>query len=154
VYNCSRFLIKRLAAAVCCLTLAAGAAAFGASDAVKSIVDSYLQIHALLVADKTDGVKAQAAAIVKTAAAMGDTGAAIVKAARAVESATDLKTTRDAFGPLSEAVIAAAQAEGMTDLGVKQAFCPMVKRPWLQKDDKIRNPYYGTTMLECGEFKK
>ena len=30
----------------------------------------------------------------------------------------------------------------------------MVKRSWLQKDEKIRNPYYGSTMLECGEFKK
>jgi len=146
--------MKRLAAAVCCLSLVAGAAALSASDAVKSIVESYLQIQALLAADKADGVKAPAAAIAKTAATMGDKGAAIAKTARTLEGAADLKTMRDAFGPLSEAVIAAAQAEGMQDLGVKQAFCPMVKRPWLQKDGKIRNPYYGNAMLECGEFKK
>jgi hypothetical protein len=24
---------------------------------------------------------------------------------------------------------------------------------WLQKEDKVRNPYYGTLMLECGELK-
>ncbi|HET7216490.1 MAG TPA: DUF3347 domain-containing protein [Vicinamibacterales bacterium] len=146
--------MKRLITAVFCLMFIAGSSALRASDAMKAIVESYLQIHAKLVTDKTDGVKASAAAIAKSAAAMGQSGAAIAKAAKAVEDATDLKTTREAFGPLSEAVIAAAQADGMKDLGVKQAFCPMVKRPWLQKDDKIKNPYYGTAMLECGEFKK
>lgn len=151
--------MKRLVAACCVLLIAfpaasAGAAAFRASDAMKAIVASYLEIHARLTADKTDGIKASAAAIARTAAAMGERGAAMARAAKAVEDAGDLKTARDAFGPLSEAVIAAAQAEGMQDLGVRQAFCPMVKRPWLQKEDKIRNPYYGSSMLECGEIKK
>ena len=46
---------------------------------------------------------------------------------------------------LSDAVVAAAKAEGWKDLGdVKLAYCPMVKQSWLQKDEKIRNPYYGT----------
>ena len=46
---------------------------------------------------------------------------------------------------MSDAVIAAAKAEGWKDLsGVKLAYCPMVKRSWLQKDEKISNPYYGT----------
>ena len=36
---------------------------------------------------------------------------------------------------------------------MKIAYCPMVRQSWLQKDEKIRNPYYGSTMLECGEFK-
>jgi hypothetical protein len=30
----------------------------------------------------------------------------------------------------------------------------MVQRSWLQKDEKISNPYYGSAMLTCGEFKK
>jgi hypothetical protein len=29
----------------------------------------------------------------------------------------------------------------------------MAGRSWLQKDPKIRNPYYGAKMLECGEFR-
>ena len=41
----------------------------------------------------------------------------------------------------------------LTD-GVKLAYCPMVKASWLQKGDTIRNPYYGSAMLECGEFRK
>ena len=33
-------------------------------------------------------------------------------------------------------------------------FCPMVKGgagDWLQQNDVLRNPYYGSEMLECGE---
>ena len=67
----------------------------------------------------------------------------------------DLKAARDAFAALSDAVIAAGNAEGWQDVGeVKLAYCPMVKRSWLQKDQaQIRNPYYGSQMLTCGEFK-
>jgi hypothetical protein len=36
---------------------------------------------------------------------------------------------------------------------VKLAYCPMVRGSWLQKDETIRNPYYGKGMLTCGEFK-
>jgi hypothetical protein len=56
---------------------------------------------------------------------------------------------------LSDAVIAAAKAEGWKDLpGMKVAYCPMAKRSWIQKEDAIRNPYYGKSMLTCGSFTK
>jgi hypothetical protein len=147
--------VKRLCSIVLLMTCAAPA--FGASEPLKTIIASYLEIHAQLSADKTDGVKSSAAAIAKQAQAMGEKGAAIGKAAAAVGAASDLKTAREAFGPLSEAVVAAARAEGpdaLKELSVKVAFCPMVNRSWVQKEDKLRNPYYGSTMLECGEFKK
>jgi hypothetical protein len=37
---------------------------------------------------------------------------------------------------------------------VKVAYCPMVRKSWLQKDGTISNPYYGSSMQTCGEFKK
>jgi hypothetical protein len=30
----------------------------------------------------------------------------------------------------------------------------MIKKSWIQKDDAIKNPYYGSSMLTCGEIKK
>ena len=60
------------------------------------------------------------------------------------------KAARAAFGDLSDAVIALA---GSGNAGVKRAYCPMVKKYWLQKNDKIENPYYGSQMYRCGEFK-
>jgi hypothetical protein len=134
--------------------LAGAAAVVRASEPMKAIVGSYLEIHAMLASDKVDGIKAPAQAIAAQAGSMGASGAAILKAARAVEQAADLNAARAAFAPLSDAVIAAAKAEGWSDLGdVKLTYCPMVKASWLQKEDKIRNPYYGSTMLECGQFK-
>jgi Protein of unknown function (DUF3347) len=123
-----------------------------ASEPVKAIVNSYLEAHAALANDKLEGVKAPAAAMAAEAEKMGSSGAAIAKQARALEQAKDLNAAREAFNPLSESVIAAAKAAKIPD--VKVAYCPMVKGSWLQKDNAIKNPYYGSQMLTCGEFKK
>jgi Protein of unknown function (DUF3347) len=123
-----------------------------ASDSAKAIVNSYLEAHAALAADKVEGVKAPAAAMAAEADKMGPGGATIAKQARALEQAKDLEAAREAFTPLSESVIAAAKAANLPD--VKVAYCPMVKGSWLQKDGTIKNPYYGSQMLTCGEFKK
>jgi aminopeptidase N len=146
--------MKSLAAAAACLSLAIGASTIHAQEALKSIVESYLEIQAQLAGDRADGVKSSATAIAAKAESMGEPGAAIAKAAKALSASTDLKTARESFGPLSDAVIAAMQAAGYQDPAVKLAFCPMVRRSWLQKDEKVRNPYFGSSMLDCGEFKK
>jgi membrane fusion protein, copper/silver efflux system len=125
-----------------------------ASDAVKAIVTSYLQIHAQLAVDKIDGIKAPSAAIATRAKAMGKDGEALVKTAEAMGAATDVPKGREAFGALSDAVIAVARAEGLKNLGdVKLVFCPMLSKSWLQKGDEIRNPYFGPRMSTCGEIK-
>lgn len=125
-----------------------------ASESTKAIVASYLDIHAALSSDKIVGVKAAAEAIGKEAARMGAAGGAIQKAAKALGSAADLEAARTAFGPLSDAVIAAARADGWKDLpSLKIGYCPMVRQSWIQKDGKVTNPYYGSTMLTCGELK-
>jgi hypothetical protein len=129
------------------------ALALQASEPMKAIVASYLDIQTQLVANKTDTVKARAHAIGEQARHMGVPGAAVAKAAADVEKAGDIKGIREAFGPLSEAVIAAAKADGWTDVsGLKLVYCPMVKQHWLQKGDAIQNPYYGQAMAGCGVF--
>lgn len=145
---------KAVSAVTIVLALIAGAE-LHASDAMKAIVGSYLEIQAKLAADKTDGVKAAAEAIGQQAERMGEPGVAMAKSAKAVADAADLKAARVAFGDLSDAVIAAGKAEGWKDTPeVKVAYCPMVKKSWVQKEADIRNPYYGTAMLTCGSFTK
>ena len=125
------------------------------SEAMKAIVAAYLDIQTQLVADKTDSIGAQARAIGEQASRIGQPGAALAAAAGALEKAADLKAAREAFGPLSDAVIAAAKADGWTDVsGLKLAYCPMVKRSWLQAENTLQNPYYGRAMPACGEFRK
>ena len=140
--------------AVACALVLVAATAVHASDAMKAIVNSYFEMDAALAADRTDALQPAVRAIAEQAGRMGAEGSAILSAAQAVEKAADLKAARVAFGDLSDAVIAAAKAEGWKDLpDVKVAYCPMVKRSWLQKSDKIENPYYGPAMLTCGEIK-
>ena len=147
--------MRRTLTAITLLSIALGAGTLRASDAMKAIVGSYLEIHAQLSSDKIDGIKAPANAIASRAEAMGPSGAAMAKAAKAVGASADIKAAREAFGTLSDAVTAAAKAEGYKDLsGVKLAYCPMIRKSWLQKGDQIQNPYYGSAMSSCGEFKK
>jgi hypothetical protein len=143
--------MKRLAVAVVAVVgLGTTLAAQGTAD-TKAIVSSYLAIQDQLASDKFDKVKAPAQEIAAQASKLGESGTAMVTAARAVEEAADLEAVRKAFGPLSDAVIAATKGQ----LGdAKVAFCPMAKASWLQKEGTIRNPYYGASMLTCGEFKK
>jgi hypothetical protein len=134
-------------------TMLAGLGAAAASEPLTAIVNSYLEIQAQLAADKSDAIKKPARAIVGEAGKMGPSGEPIAAAARAVEEAKDLKTAREAFGTLSDAVIAAGKAQGWKDIDARLAFCPMANKSWLQKDGEIRNPYYGSQMLTCGEIK-
>ncbi len=147
----TRIRIHAAVAGALALLVVSGAATLGASEPLKNIVSSYLEIHAQLAADKLDGVPAAAERIAAQAASLTSGGPAIAGAAKTLQQAKDVKTARDRFSALSDAVIAAAKAEGWKDLSdVKLGYCPMLKRSWLQKDKDIRNPY---GMLTCGVIK-
>lgn len=139
----------------CASTLARQGGA-GDGDALKGIVASYLEIQTSLAADQLDQVKRPARTLASQAQALRKDGAAIVKTATAVEQASDLAATRTAFGQLSEAVLARLNADDGKEAraNVRLAYCPMVRKTWLQREEQIRNPYGGKAMLTCGEFKK
>ncbi len=126
-----------------------------AAELSSALVDPYVRVQSALAADKVDTVNADAAEIGKAAAALGDPAKPIVAAAKQLEEASDLKAARQAFGKLSDSVVAYAKASGATmPEGVRTAYCPMINKAWLQKGEKIQNPYYGSEMLECGSFRK
>jgi Protein of unknown function (DUF3347) len=131
-----------------------GVAQGRSSDATADIVTSYLALHAALAGDRFEQVKAPADVIATRAAALGKEGADIAKAAASVAGAANITAARDAFGPLSDRVIARVKADAKsTPPDLRLAFCPMVKRSWLQRDQQVRNPYAGASMLTCGELK-
>lgn len=70
------------------------------------------------------------------------------KLSEAASSATDLKSIREAFKPLSEFL-----AELEIPDGLMKVYCPMVKSHWLQKKGDVANPYFGQSMLSCGVIK-
>ncbi len=66
----------------------------------------------------------------------------------AASAATNLKSIREAFKPISEFL-----AELELPDGLMKIYCPMVKSFWLQKKGDIANPYFGQSMLSCGVIK-
>jgi protein SCO1 len=141
---------------------ASAPAAAPPADAVKpapsqvstaAILEAYLQIQQSLNADRVAGVADAAGKIAAEAVRLGDAATQVRTAASALQRvAADLPAARTTFGTLSDSIIALAKSTH-ADLGaVKVAYCPMLRKYWLQNGDKIQNPYYGQSMSDCGRF--
>ena len=63
---------------------------------------------------------------------------------------TDLEGMRDGFKELSDAMI--QYRDELVGTAPLVAYCPMVDALWLQSDQEIANPYFGSQMLRCGEI--
>ena len=73
------------------------------------------------------------------------------QAKKAVDQLAAAKTIEDArthFGELSTVLVPIFQAEAIP--GTTAYMCSMKNKPWVQKGDKVENPYYGQAMLTCG----
>lgn len=61
----------------------------------------------------------------------------------------DIGELRESFKAVTK--IFATHGSTMKRKGIIEATCPMAKANWFQKEGSIANPYYGKSMLECGE---
>ena len=146
--------MKKIQVLVLAFVLAVGATFAHAGDPLTSMLDPYFRIQSALSDDKIDGLKDDALAIKTAATSLGEPGAKIAVAAEALSAAADLGAARAAFGTLSDAVVAYSEKTKAAGDGVHTMYCPMVGKQWLQKGEKVSNPYYGKAMLSCGEKKK
>ena len=125
----------------------------------RRVLDAYDSIVVALAGDKTSGVAEAAALIVKDAP-----NDAIKEAAGSLSVAdkkADIAGVRERFKALSASVVlyAAGNHESL-EAAIerdkapmpRKAYCPMVETAWLQHGEKITNPFYGSSMLRCGEF--
>ena len=143
---------KMILSAAMAITFATVAAR--AAELPKALVDPYLQVQAALASDKFEPVAMNAKAIGAVAATLGKDAEVLASTAKTLEAAKDIAAARTAFGNVSAALVAYAE-KTKSDLGadVRVAYCPMVNKPWLQQGDTLANPYYGSSMLTCGEFR-
>ena len=156
-----------IAAAALTLLLPAGASADTAKfdAAMQPLMAPYYKIHAALAGDTDKGVKAAAKELAKMAGKVKAVAKKvkgkhaehykglpdkIQQAAKRVAAAKDLKAQREAFKKLSQPL--AMWVTMSKPAGVNVVFCSMAKGSWLQKDKTIANPYYGASMLRCGEI--
>jgi hypothetical protein len=120
----------------------------------RAVLDPYLKIQVALAGDSMDGVKANAGSIATAATALGAPAMKIDTTAVQLASAEEIADARDKFGALSDAIDTYMTGLHLTaPEGVKTAFCPMVRKPWLQQGTDIHNPYFGRNMLTCGSLR-
>ncbi|SHG09674.1 membrane fusion protein, Cu(I)/Ag(I) efflux system [Desulfacinum infernum DSM 9756] len=136
---------------------------------LRRVIDSYLEAHEALAADKTE---AALAAVERTRTALESVDMSLLqgeahmkwmqvlenirKALALMEGSKDVETLRKCFAILSEAAAVMAKDFGLgAGKPLYRIKCPMAFEgqgaTWLQPDDTVRNPYYGEKMLGCGE---
>lgn len=132
-------------------------------SALDAAFEHYEAIRQTLSNDESDGVapKAQALAAEAEAAREGATAdlkphlEALAEAARALgEAPAELAPLRKAFGEVSRHLIAVLGAAHALGEGRHVFECTMFEegyRKWVQSSPELRNPYFGSKMLECGE---
>lgn len=120
-------------------------AAEPAAEAPTSTVLSthYMEAAAALAADDLEKAKASLAALAK------ESSGEMKTLAQAAADTGDIAATRERFKALSVVAVTKELPEGYA-----VAFCPMYKggSKWVQKKDKLANPYFGKAMLTCGSF--
>ncbi len=71
--------------------------------------------------------------------------------------AEDIDQIRESFIPISIAVIGLNEKFEPIGYKVYVQHCPMANNnkgaDWLSKEEEIKNPYFGSSMLDCGELK-
>lgn len=124
-----------------------------ASDVPAPLLTAYLKVQTDLAGDQLQAALADARVVAAEAAKAGQSADKVKATADKLAAAKEIEAARTAFGDLSDAFI---QYVGGKSPGgeVKLAYCPMVKKSWLQKGDQIQNPYFGKAMSTCGELKK
>ena len=149
----ARFSLRSSRALRSCFVLAASVWLVAATP-VDTMIDRAVAIQVSLSHDKMDGVASNATAISNDAASLGKPAEKIVAGAMALQTSKNIGDAREAFGQMSEALVAYLDAQKRKPgNGVRVAFCPMKLKPWLQKDAAVQNPYYGSEMLTCGSFR-
>ncbi|GAA4341019.1 hypothetical protein GCM10023149_52930 [Mucilaginibacter gynuensis] len=138
-------------------TTAKVAAVVPDSDNVDKVYTSYIAL-------KNDLVKTDAKAAKKSAAELENALSAVkgcdeaATFAKKIGATDDIVSQRISFLTLSKDVITLVKGNKAGKETAYVTFCPMANEGkggyWLSEIKEIKNPYYGSDMLECGEVKE
>lgn len=112
------------------------------------LLSAYAKIADALAADDLSGAKAAAGVLADHAGMAGQKRMA--DQSGGISKAANISAAREQFKTLSLSV--EPLAVGVDGYSVMT--CAMAKADWVQTAGDVRNPYYGKSMLSCGEVKK
>ena len=132
-----------------------------AQDSTKTnpseLLRAYLDIKNALVASDPSAASIKAGQFVKTLNGIDSkvvnegTRNAMLKHAGQMSVSKDLRVQRENFATLSANMYILAKSVKLSGEPVFYVYCPMKKAYWLSSDASIKNPYYGSAMLTCGQ---
>ena len=129
-----------------------------AAHVFAAALDPYLQVQSLLAQDNAEGVSDLLRKTAEKLQPLTD-DAAIAPAVKQLAGAAQASAGKDlesirksAFRDASTAMITIGKEVGMpVDGKPVQVFrCPMAKADWLQPAGATANPFYGSSMINCG----
>jgi hypothetical protein len=122
-----------------------------------TLLSLYYNIKDALVAGDAANVATSAGKFIKTANSIDNKVISeeniitLVKDASKINKSKDIKTQRKYFAGFSTNMAAVAKTVKLSNQAVYLQYCPMKKASWLSAEKQIRNPYYGSSMLTCGQ---
>lgn len=137
-------------------TAAAGSVSLK-DDRLNAVYPHYLKLSMALIAGDVAEAKVAAQAVELGAKELGN-GAALLALTSKISNASDLEVQRTAFAALSADFIERVKVSGVNSGEIYVEYCPMAMNDkgasWLSNEKDIKNPYYGASMLTCGEVKE
>ena len=127
------------------------------NDQLNAAYQQYLLLSDALI--KSDLATAKEASMALELGAKALTGGEkFAGLAAKITAASDIEVQRALFSSLSNEMIAKVKAVGLQSGEVYVEYCPMALNDkgalWLSNQKLVRNPYYGDSMLDCGEIKE
>jgi len=124
------------------------------------LLTAYYDIKNALIAGNGETAAAKAEIFLKTANSIdykviseGNINI-LVKDAGAISITKYLKKQREIFANLSNNMAEVAKVTKLSDQPIYKQYCPMKKANWLSNEKAIKNPYYGNSMLTCGNVEE
>ena len=124
------------------------------------LLSSYYNIKNALVAGDATSASTNALAFLKTANAIDYKVISegnihiLSKYAGLISASDNLVKQREGFASLSYNLATVVRSLELNSAMVYLQYCPMKKAYWLSTEKEIKNPYYGSAMLNCGEVKE
>ena len=135
-----------------------------AETGFSTLLPLYLEIKDALVASNSTAAAAKAAAFMQAAEAVDTKSltktqldafnmlkAKLVLDARHISETKELSHQREHFAAFSLNMWKLVKAGNPSSSALYQQYCPMKKTYWISAGKAIKNPYYGSAMLTCGE---
>ncbi|SMP28282.1 DUF3347 domain-containing protein [Chryseobacterium profundimaris] len=126
---------------------------------VSLLYQNYISIKSALASDDAEKASKAASQFIKSSSDVKSNIISekelttIKEDARIIAASKNIAAQRKSFYQLSDHMIALTKEFKVSQNPVYVQYCPMAEASWLSDESKIINPYYGKSMLSCGNVK-